>query len=347
MNKIMENYVVICGMIYFLCALTGIILKRRNRIYLKMIKQYVERIIYFKTVSSSTQETLERLNDSLSRKNPLKGVLAKAEKTSLETEGILLSVNSYLRAWPVYITNEIVLGANIINRYTAELINEMKEQWLMYSLNSLRTKKRKLIGFYMFKELVLLVNGMLYLKTHNNTVLLVLAITNAVGILFLLLYTAFSAYKLDKNVDAGNLAFLDWAIWVQILCSEYSVREAIVKTYDHCPSELRMELKLLCDEIIRGEDSFSDYSRLYKNEPTMEKVAFINTLFNNRTCKEEEVEERLKSLISEIIRVDGQNKTQDHMQGLKSFFQVASSLGIMINVITILNTMIAGNQLVA
>lgn len=222
-------------------------------------------------------------------------------------------------------------------------IEEIKKQWAGNIVTKYKYINQIRLRLFEVNLVVGLINYYIVINYNTKYATEIFVFLTIAGLLLYELVNYFCIKDYRADTIAGNLAFFKWGVLVALLSSENSINDAIILSYDSSPREIRLKLKELVDDLRKNKVNRSSYLKLSSGEIGSVEDKYINEIYKNRRKSGEEVMHILLDCMQNcIIDAAGEKlclikkKTQTLESWVKKPYEIASSLGIMFDVIMIL-----------
>ncbi len=336
----------LAGLILLIAGVKGIFDRKKE----KKLLLYIEGLLYTWGLGVSRENLMTDLYYNLPPGSLLSKLMNKAQKISQGPKDPLSQlakafpyVEKNLQEYPLCIFHQLILSSDRqIDKKLMGLMHEIKNLWIKESKAQKQYKRAGAIkGTAMIAVLTTLNLG-IYFKWLEHISFEILIVVNALGLLVFAVLVLGKA-KGIKIEDAEKLAFLQWQLELIYLSADNSVIDAICLSYDGAPELIKPRLKLLIESIKAGSKSVKPYNDMCQGSCFAEMYECMGVLYERRheTGYEaidyhiQAVKNYIRSVYKENISLT-EEKIKAATGAALRLYQCAGSVGLMINIITIL-----------
>ena len=341
-----EKYCFVLWLVVTLVAMIGAGIKRhKSKSFYKDKKYYIEQLLVSYNEILNIWDAILDVSFCMRRNSEIYKIICDGKKDilnpSLDENDIIYKITKEMDCYVIEILHETLIAASgkQLTKSVVELLQLIKNIWQQVNGDIYRKRGAQWIITFIYKEMMFLINIMIYLRWHQIISLEIAIVINTVGLIIFILLDYKWIIK-EENINEGNLAFLKWLIKISILSSDNSVNNSIGISRDLTVQDYKNEVKRLSDGITKNPNTIWPYHNMIGHIGIIEAYDCMNCLYENANNSGEIVQqqiiEKIKNFVIEMKRLKDKNKTREPAFSLRGMYQMIAGVGLMCNIATIL-----------
>ncbi len=341
-----ERYCFVLWLAVTLVAMIGAGIKRyKSKSFYKDKKYYIEQLLVSYNETLNLWDAILDVSFCMKRHSAVYKIICDGKKDilnpSIDENKIIYKITQEMDCYVIEILHETLIASSgrQLTKSVVELLQLIKNIWQQENGALYRKRGAQWIITFIYKEMMFLINIMIYLRWHQIISLNIAIVINTVGLIIFILLDYRWVIE-EENINEGNLAFLKWLIKISVLSSDNSVNNAIGISRDLTVQDYKNVVKKLSDDITKNPNTIWPYHNMIGQIGMIEAYDCMNCLYENASNSGEKIQqqitEKIKSFVIEMKRLKERNKTQEPAFSLRGMYQMIAGVGLMCNIATIL-----------
>ena len=316
-----------------------------KKIY-KAKKYYIYTLINEYSNLPDLLESIDGVYYSLGRNNWLAKIIGRGMKLLKnpykDVNDVALYIENKMNCYPIVVIHRLmeVSEGHPLSDSVKEILQEIVNTWQKENYDNYRMKAVQWIILVIHKEILFALNLFIYEMLKDDISLFVLVIINTLGLILLIRFD-FNWYVDDYSVNKKHLDFLIWSLHICSLSDRYSIQNAIRESFEYSTGDMSFKIRNLNEVTSRYPDSVKPYHDFCQELMSDEAYEIMTVLYEYRNECGNQVQKELFMVIKDFVGEEYvnkkiNNKAQARAGRIRSMYQLAGCMGLMINTVTIL-----------